>query len=324
MEEPAAEAVVDDLGLSPARRSQLHCATDRLYVGRLLARPPGQPRQAVEVTAGEGNGIQLGDHLGMCHHDALGWVPVHLIRVKDAPEVFRKHLEQGAPAPPELLAAGSKDPATAKAPPSAEADTLDARVLEVDYNAGGERYKEWKQLILDYQFTDWPVEGPLSTGHLLRHFGKFGGDRERWLSEWIRARQVSETDRVAFEMRTLTDCLYTAGTYDQVNVPSLACMGIVSRRVQGLVDAYAAGPPGNPDMVHRSCHHRLQESRGCHLAGSPNVVRDHRRGLQVPPVLVADGMLPKAWKGARPRASCDGQIPGPPAICASCFLNGQP
>ena len=52
-----------------------------------------------------------------------------------------------------------------EAAPSAEAEALDARVLEVDYNAAGERYKDWKQLVLeakDYSFSDWPLEGPLS------------------------------------------------------------------------------------------------------------------------------------------------------------------
>ena len=59
----------------------------------------------------------------------------------------------------------------------------------------------WTQLVLeakDYNFHDWPLEGPLSTAHLLRHFEKFGGDPKRWLAEWMRAKQVNEGDRINF------------------------------------------------------------------------------------------------------------------------------
>ena len=331
LEDPVPEPDLDPLGLTPALRGQLQGLSlppTGFMWAALLPGLPGQPRQAVEVAAVEGKGVQFGEHLGMIHHDTLGWVPVHMVRVKDAPELFRDHLGQGASAQAMdgLWATESGARGSDEATPSAEAEALDARVLEVDYNAAGERYKDWKQLVLeakDYSFSDWPLEGPLSTAHLLRHFGKFGGDPKRWLSEWMRVRQVSDSDRVAFEMRTLIDCLFTAGSYDQLNVPSLACMEIISRRVQGIVDAYSAGSPGNPDWSNTRV---ITGYKGAEDAISPALrtwaarrskeevdlavsrarVRDHRRGLQIPTVVeeasanaVADGVLPNAGQKAK-------------------------
>ena len=127
-----------------------------------------------------GKGLQFGESSGMYHHDVLGWVPVQLVKVSDAPELIRRHLAQE---------------------PSPKA-------------------------------ADHPTETLSPFSAEVRHFEKFGGDPKRWLSEWMRVRQIGETDRVAFEMRTLVDCLYTAGSYDQLNVPSLASMEIVARRLQ--------------------------------------------------------------------------------------------
>ena len=59
--------------------------------------------------------------------------------------------------------------------------------------------------------------------------------------EWMRAKSIQENDRVSFEMRCLVDCIYHAGSYDQLNVASLACMEVVARRTQAVVEAYAAG-----------------------------------------------------------------------------------
>ena len=51
-------------------------------------------------------------------------------------------------------------------------EPLDARVLAIDYNAVGEKHKEWKVVsieVKEYQWEDWPLEGPLSLGHLVRN-----------------------------------------------------------------------------------------------------------------------------------------------------------
>ena len=66
----------------------------------------------------------------------------------------------------------------------------------------------------DFNFRDWPHEGPMSVGHLLRHVERFGGDPKRWLSDWIRMKQIHENDRIAHYLRLLVEALWLGGTYD--------------------------------------------------------------------------------------------------------------
>ena len=131
-----------------------------------------------------------------------------------------------------------------------EQSESDARTLYVDFDDQGIRYKEWRRAVQesrDYSYQDWPHEGPTTVLHLLKHMQKFGGDSRQWLQLWARQRGVYDSDRVMHELRCLTDVIYFGATYDQLNLPVLASMEVIARRVQSIVEAYASGPPGNPD-----------------------------------------------------------------------------
>ena len=52
----------------------------------------------------------------------------------------------------------------------------------------------------------------------------------------MRAKQVSDGDRVCFEVRTLVESLYVGGSYDQLNVSSLAMAEVISRRIQAILE----------------------------------------------------------------------------------------
>ena len=39
-------------------------------------------------------------------------------------------------------------------------------------------------------------------------------------------------------MKVLTDALFYAGTFDQINIPALMSMEVICRRIQAVVDAY--------------------------------------------------------------------------------------
>lgn len=121
----------------------------------------------------------------------------------------------------------------------------DARTLFVDYDTEGERFKEWRQVTLEckeYSYKDWPLEGPLTTLHFLKHTARHRGDPKRWLSEWMRAKQIQENGRMRLEMRILIECVYIGGTYNQLNLSGLACVEVVVRRIQAIIDAYSTGP----------------------------------------------------------------------------------
>ena len=212
----------------------------------------------------------------------------------------------------------------------------DARVLDVDYDTEGERFKEWRQVTLecrDFNFSDWPLDGPLTTQHFLKHTARHGGDPKRWLAEWMRAKQIQEGDRVSFEMKVLIECLYIGGTYDQLNLSGLASIEIIARRIQAIVDAYSAGPI--PDWhsakvmtLYRSPEDAIspqlrswaarRNKEELDLAQTRAKVREGRRGLLSPEesgaAAIADGALPAAGPKPKPRPRGRGKgLEAPPA-----------
>ena len=206
---------------------------------------PGDMATLSEVLVSKGQGIRTGSLEGLAHIDGQ-WLHVRLIDEQQ----FNSLVSKGnAPTPSARLArdlgveeaSGSQE----KAATSGEQMSEDARTLYVDYDDEGERFKEWRQVTLEsreYNYKDWPLDGPMTTHHFIKHTYRHGGDPKRWLSEWMRAKQIQEGDRISFEMKILIESLYIAGTYDQLNVSGLASVEILVRRIQAIVDAYSAGP----------------------------------------------------------------------------------
>ena len=119
----------------------------------------------------------------------------------------------------------------------------DVRTLEVCYDERGKRFRSWRDVVLDITENVWPDspnEGPATVVDNLTHMERYGGTPRLWLQLWARARGVEEGDRVHHELSCLVDILETAGTYDQVNLGSLACMEVCCRRLQSIVDALSA------------------------------------------------------------------------------------
>ena len=138
----------------------------------------------------------------------------------------------------------------AEAEGTAEAASEDARVLPIDYDGQGERFKDFKVVIQEseeYSFKDWPMEGPLCALHLLKQMHRSGGTPKGWLQTWARFKGIQENDRIMFELRTLVDSLEMGCCYDQVNVPALAAFETIARRVMAIVDAFSAGSSASPD-----------------------------------------------------------------------------
>ena len=205
--------------------------------------------RAREVAVGKGQGVMLGPRLGLC--TSQGDRFVELFRLEEVPAIMEKYQERGdneqlkKELGVEEMMSKEKEAGWTMEGPGADGDNPDARVLDVDYDAQGERYKEWRQVSIEskeYVFSDWPLDGPLTTGHLVKHFAKFGGDPKRWLTDWMRSKQIQDNDRITFEMKVLIESLYLAGTYDQLNLSCLASVEVLSRRIQAVVDAYSAGP----------------------------------------------------------------------------------
>lgn len=87
-------------------------------------------------------------------------------------------------------------------------------------------------------FSDWPLDSPRTVVHLCKHMGKHGLLPSGFLDRWARSRRVEETDRVYHELRALVDTLQVGGSYDSLNLGSLAMAETIARRLQTILDAY--------------------------------------------------------------------------------------
>lgn len=89
---------------------------------------------------------------------------------------------------------------------------------------------------------DWAIEASPSTMAFIKHLERHGGRPSSWRDPCCRARRVEEGDRVFHELKTLSDVLEMAGTYDQYNLAKSAAMEGVSRRWQTIIEAYEVTP----------------------------------------------------------------------------------
>ena len=223
-----------------------------------VADPRGSFTLGMEVRALQGDDLRLSDTDGVIVREGR-WLRVEVVEDDAFDEwLSRRQLELGvseAVSIDKALGVGSLDePETQiteeKVKPS-EVD--DARTLWVEYDSQGERYRDWRRVVQDSSssiFSDWPHQGPQSTLHMLKHCLKHGGEPRSWMQLWMKKHNVAEHDRTAHELRALIEIIYLGGSYDQLNLPSLASFEAASRRVQTIVEAFASGSAAGPEWGH--------------------------------------------------------------------------
>ena len=91
-------------------------------------------------------------------------------------------------------------------------------------------------------------KGVTTALHMCKAMERQGGDPRMWLERWLREKHLESSDRVAHELRCLTDVLFLAGCVDQVNLGGLHAVELVARRIAAIVEAYAT--PGRPNWEH--------------------------------------------------------------------------
>ncbi|CAK0865318.1 unnamed protein product [Prorocentrum cordatum] len=130
---------------------------------------------------------------------------------------------------------------TAAPPPrGAGADGGDLCILEVDYDAQGERYKPFRTACRESSreaFPGQPIEGTASALTVCKSMERTNGDPRSWLRDFLRSKGLG--DRVSHELRVLCDILVWAAVCDQVNLGGLMCLETAARRVAGLVAVYS-------------------------------------------------------------------------------------
>lgn len=209
----------------------------------VAAEPLGGLILGQEVSLNHDSDVQVGDRTALAQRGNT-WVKVELIPVREAADYAQKRVHlfvSSQPAKSPADRAGSSQDVQIATGDDPEAPHGDVRALWVDFDTHGERYKTWKDVCSE-SFTpvldSKPFEGPCTTLQLLKHTETQGGDPRLWRQLWSRAKHIEPTDRTFHEMKMLTEVLYLAGTYDQVNIPGLMSLEVVCRRVQAIVDAY--------------------------------------------------------------------------------------
>ena len=172
----------------------------------------------------------------------------------------------------------------------------------------------------------------LATLHMMKKMMmmRAGGSPRAWLQSWARYKQIPEQDRIMHELRTLVDAVKYGGSYDQLNLPSLAAFECITRRIAAIVDAFGAGFQ-NPDWGAARIYtgYRGPEdivmqqskqwaSKKGHGEVELHQARTKMRGLRPGVVVeeagaVADGALPSTAapkkKGGRKGMSHTAQVP---------------
>ena len=206
----------------------------------VAAEPLGGLILGQEVSLNAETDVQCGSHHAMALRRGE-WVKVDLIKISDAGGYAdqRRALFGASPA-------GSGEcPQPAKIADEGDAgegEDKEVRTLWVDFDEHGDRYKRWRDVCKESYtpaFEAKPLEGPSTGLHLIKHAERHGGDPRLWLQMWMRTKHIESSDRTYHEMKVLTDALFYAGTFDQVNIPALMSMEVVCRRIQAIVDAYS-------------------------------------------------------------------------------------
>ena len=243
-------------------------------------------RPAFEVVVEDGKGMQFGDSNGMYFHGLFGWVPVFLVRVSDAPDRFRQHL----------------------ATETVKKDDVQVAAGEV----AGRQLRGWlwmpgcwrliimlpvsgispgRSLFLRLRITAsttglWRVPFPQLI-FFVTSKSSVATRSAGWPSGCVQSRSMKETEWPSKCVHWWIVSILQAATIN-LTCPRWPAWRSWLDDCKGIVDAYSAGAPNNPDS---SSARVITGYKGAEDAISPalrtwaarrNKVRDHRRGLQVP------------------------------------------
>ena len=140
---------------------------------------------------------------------------------------------------------GEEAPALTAAAAGPAADEEDARTLPVLFDEHGERWRDWKQVTAGSSenfYEDWPVDGPRTALWTMKNMQKTSGTPMGWLNKLIADKKIGSSDRMAYELQAWVRLVETAGSYDQLNLPTLASFEIAMRQIAILFDAFNRDP----------------------------------------------------------------------------------
>ena len=246
-------------------------------VGAVAAVAADSPAGQVWLACSRGPSVPLGEQVLLALgrdvvmngrfalvHDGDELIMAKRVAVADAPGVAEQ-LRGAVPGLAAFLPPGPREPGGSPRdaldgtpPPGARGPggrgpeaADDLRTLWVDWDPHGERYKAWREVCRESSAEEMDpqrIDGAQTALHMCKAMERQGGDPRLWLERWLREKHLESSDRVAHELRLLTDVLFLAGSIDQLNMGGLHASEAVARRIAAIVEAYAT--PGRPTWEH--------------------------------------------------------------------------
>ena len=121
-------------------------------------------------------------------------------------------------------------------------DTSDARVLTVEYDQQGQRFRNFRDAVNiseEVKWPDWPIPGKITTVlWCLRFMLNRAGSPTMWHQTFITLGKLNPNDhQIAFH-DALCRILETSVCYDQLNCPCLAGLELICRQIQCIEERY--------------------------------------------------------------------------------------
>ena len=111
----------------------------------------------------------------------------------------------------------------------------DARVLSVQRDSGGARFRPFRDVVpvlTETAWANWPVSGPRTVVWCAKFIAEVDGHPRARHQRWLHETQLTAADVMVSEHETALRALEMAMTYDQLQVGEIASLELVMRRAQ--------------------------------------------------------------------------------------------
>ena len=120
--------------------------------------------------------------------------------------------------------------------------SADARVLAVEYDQQGQRFRCFRDAVTiseEVKWVDWPVPGKIMTVlWCLRFMLNRAGTPTLWHQTFVALGKLNPNDHQVVFHDAMCRIIETAMCYDQINSPCLASMELVCRQIQCIEERY--------------------------------------------------------------------------------------
>ena len=239
------------VGKGPAAAERARAVTHD--VGRLeatqawrCAEPQGKFYLGQRVTPIRGTDVFLGPTDAAFARDGL-WFRAELVEDEAYDEWLAARREElGVEKPGGLHGLGVSEALAPK--PEAEQESQDLRILPILFDAAEERWRTLAEALPLYEEVDsddFPLQGPRTVYRDVRQLRRQGMSWVQHHESWLKKSGVRVTDRSVHEHSSICRVLDYMSSYDQLNIPSLACAEALNRR-RALIEVAHQGRPEAP------------------------------------------------------------------------------